>query len=705
MSIHIHNLQVQNLGPLESLQESLKRVNLFYGLNESGKTYLVEFLIHSLFRHPKNWGLRERVGTGSIQVQGIREELITFSPESSRKIESYWEEEDGAGLPLNLGRLLVVKGGELDLASGSPGGVDRDTLKSAVTSQALLDQLWDSISSTVRNAALEDGHILGSKRGPLKTHIELLEEIQQLENLLEQIENRYSQGPAREVENQINIIRDKLEDQGRAKRHLAYRIWKNLEDLKGQRETLSEKDLQNLRDSIRDLGSLDKDIGVLEEKLADDKERGKHYPWLDTALEIWEARGLDKSRSPSKPLGIIGLASLGIGAALMFLENYYPLPELIWIGIASAGIGLALSLFFSIQYYRWEIRIDESKERKSIQEEYEKLFGTPLGGLADLKTRKAALHEAHLSAQTRQSLLDGKINQRELQRQSIENSFIPLIDEALAENSWQPAIADLTQKSESLDQQILENKLQLSALNIPEDAYYQGQTKVEFDPEIVQRLESDLKELESSLSLLQSDLDNLKNQACGITRDDISDPWTEVLHNLQSRLRKRSQEYRTLTAELVAKIGLTEVLTRLREEEDQKIIQAINTDSIATLLNTVTGRYHKLSLVDDQLFAHDAFREYPLHDLSTGAREQVQLALRMGIASQTCGGNPLFLILDDAFQHSDWKRRETLVRSTLDLAQSGWQIIYLSMDDHIRDLFLKIVKPAFKKDFKLIELD
>jgi uncharacterized protein YhaN len=178
-----------------------------------------------------------------------------------------------------------------------------------------------------------------------------------------------------------------------------------------------------------------------------------------------------------------------------------------------------------------------------------------------------------------------------------------------------------------------------------------------------------------------------------------------VLFHLQTLLKDRTRAYKELTANLVAKIGLTEVLTRLRAEEDQKIVAAINNPSVSSTLKEITGHYQKLDLVDDQLYVQDKFARYAMRDLSTGAREQVQLALRLGIASQVCGGNPLFLILDDAFQHSDWERRKTLVQSTLELAQSGWQILYLSMDDHIRDLFVEIVKPALKKGFKLINLD
>ena len=51
--------------------------------------------------------------------------------------------------------------------------------------------------------------------------------------------------------------------------------------------------------------------------------------------------------------------------------------------------------------------------------------------------------------------------------------------------------------------------------------------------------------------------------------------------------------------------------------------------------------------------------------------------------------NHLFLILDDAFQYSDWNRRKLLVKKMAELAKNNWQIIYFTMDNHIQELFDK----------------
>jgi uncharacterized protein YhaN len=65
----------------------------------------------------------------------------------------------------------------------------------------------------------------------------------------------------------------------------------------------------------------------------------------------------------------------------------------------------------------------------------------------------------------------------------------------------------------------------------------------------------------------------------------------------------------------------------------------------------------------------------------------VLLGLRIRFTARILAGIPLFLILDDAFQHSDWESRERLVKKLFTLSNKGWQIIDFTVDDHIRSFF------------------
>jgi uncharacterized protein YhaN len=191
---------------------------------------------------------------------------------------------------------------------------------------------------------------------------------------------------------------------------------------------------------------------------------------------------------------------------------------------------------------------------------------------------------------------------------------------------------------------------------------------------------------------------------CYETGNEISIKWEDLLFNLRSITEEKQMEYRAQTARLVAMIGVNQILKQIEKEEDLKIQQDINTPEVTALIHSITGSYQSLELINDQVYVSDPYSQYSLSNLSTGAKEQILFALRMGMALNLTGGDPLFLILDDAFQHSDWNRREILVKSIIDLTKMGWQITYLTMDDHIRDLFLKFGKGKLKNKFTFIEL-
>ena len=282
MSVHIESIQIQKLGPLDSIQFNLGSLNLIYGHNESGKTYLVEFLLQSIFRHAKKWDLRDINAEGSVNIKGLGEQIAEFSPTSSKKIEDYWVQNNN-GLPLNMARLLIVKGGELALSTGSPGGVNRDVLKNALTSQALLDQIQEKIQPTIRNAEIIDQKIIGKKQGQLKDHINLQDDLKDIDNLLEEIEQNYSLGPARQIDIQIHDIKEQLNLQNKAKRHLAFLLAKEYQGLLEQRNELSNDKFLSLRDRVRDHNKLTTDRELLTKKINSAQADIDLYHWLESA--------------------------------------------------------------------------------------------------------------------------------------------------------------------------------------------------------------------------------------------------------------------------------------------------------------------------------------------------------------------------------------------------------------------------------------
>ena len=130
MAIRINRIKVNRGGPLNSdFEIEPSDLNLIYGKNETGKTYVVESMINLLFRtgrkSPIKWNLRNWDVAGRISVAGLEDEPIIFT-KTGKKIEDYWEE--GLSLPKDLSRLLVVKAGDTMLTE-ELDGVGRNILK------------------------------------------------------------------------------------------------------------------------------------------------------------------------------------------------------------------------------------------------------------------------------------------------------------------------------------------------------------------------------------------------------------------------------------------------------------------------------------------------------------------------------------------------------------------------------------------------
>ena len=142
----------------------------------------------------------------------------------------------------------------------------------------------------------------------------------------------------------------------------------------------------------------------------------------------------------------------------------------------------------------------------------------------------------------------------------------------------------------------------------------------------------------------------------------------------------------------------------LRKIEEKRIEEGLFSSAISQALMATTSHYDRVEKENGELFVADAYGRYRVSDLSTGAREQVLLGLRIGFAARILAGTPLFLILDDAFQHSDWERRKRLVEQLFTLSREGWQIIYFTMDDHIRMLFESCAKKVGMGQYQTITL-
>jgi uncharacterized protein YhaN len=247
-------------------------------------------------------------------------------------------------------------------------------------------------------------------------------------------------------------------------------------------------------------------------------------------------------------------------------------------------------------------------------------------------------------------------------------------------------------------------RLELQGLNVAPAEYLEQEPAAPYDPRREADLEKRLGQVEEELQSEIRALDSLKQRICQETGEEFSIAWEDLIGALQRERETLAEEYRQLTAAILGQIHLNHVIGELREAEDAKIRERLASESVLAPLYQVTQRYTGLELRDDHLMISDEYDTFPLGEISTGALEQVLLALRVGFASLLMEERRAFLILDDAFQHADWERREFLLEQVIELARAGWQILYFSMDDHLRDLLTERGQAVFGEGFRRFEL-
>lgn len=679
-------MKVNRGGPLnDDFDFEPADLNLVFGRNESGKTYIVEALIRMLFktgaRSPRNWQTREWDFGGKVQLTGLDDGPVAFTRTGRKKLEDYWEES--AGLPLSFSRLLVVKAGETELAE-EPDGVGRTVVKDYLSGEGLLDTIADRISSTLQKANVGDQQVVGDQRGELKVRTTTEQRRNRMEQLLNDIEGSHAIGEVSNLKRKSDAIDGKLQELARAKRCHAGKLHNEFLALQRQLEALPEEaELSRLESEARVYERNVAELNGKRAELARASEAKSTHLWTKRALEQYQEI-LTKHVSPGGGAvwPLLALICLVCVAITGFLGLKLPLLAL----SASALVFLGLNF---LRTRRIASNSGTHMELESLKKEFSLRFGKEITSKASIQAQLDLQGDVPGRARALQDDVSKLAVDVETEERSILNNLNRFTGEASSIATWEDALADLRRSIQSVREHISSKKEELAALGVPEEDYESyAQGDADWDPARFKALNGELRDVHRGLTEREEDLNKLKARLAQETGSD-STSWEELIGQLRVHREEQAREYRSITAEILAKAAVFEVIGEFRKEENERIAEGLKREELVNPLRALTGRYGSIRLSDSGSLslASDEDDEYALEKLSTGAREQIHLALRTGFASIAMEGQSAFLILDDAFQHSDWDRRKRLVSHTVDLVEAGWQILYFSMDDHIKELF------------------
>jgi energy-coupling factor transporter ATP-binding protein EcfA2 len=196
--------------------------------------------------------------------------------------------------------------------------------------------------------------------------------------------------------------------------------------------------------------------------------------------------------------------------------------------------------------------------------------------------------------------------------------------------------------------------------------------------EAAERLRREATALRTKLEAEQGSLDAFMRRAGGGEGD---------AENLESLDEMIVGEEETLVREERQRGALLLALEVLRDSVmayQQEHVGRLAALTESTLSRLTNGRYHKVRLDAEfrpTLTVNDR-SDVPLSSISRGARDAFYLALRAALARELAAREPLPLILDDPIAHLDEERRANLLALLEDLA-AEIQVILLTHDRRV----------------------
>jgi hypothetical protein len=698
MGIKIDKISVKDLGPIKSFSARFGMFNLIYSRNEKGKTFLTEFIICSLFKNIGRWCYLRKGGKGKITISGLEKEMIDFSPLSGQKLEDYWETSE-KGLPVSMAKLLVVKGGETGIEDDN--GISKFLVKEVLSGINVLDKIDrdSNISKTIKKVKIEGGKIEIPQIGEGKVYTDALNKLDSIERQFEEIESEYTLGILRTYRIKEKALADNLALLDKAKRHKAFLVSEKIKELDSKLKYIPDDGLRKIENELSLYKSKKEYYNQLDEKYKNALEKSRDFKWLESALPYYKDLSLRTIKKPGNFLLILcGLfAAAGIAAAIILFSSYQKtsvITSIIYLAIVCfCFLGLVASSFLYIKKFQnFSKQAGQSVELNKIKKEFKTRIGKELSNIALLES---ALNEERgfYSESIVIKEQAGSLNEELLKlNSSINHKIEGFTGKEVKEKDRETILKDLQLYNRNIKDRIDTETRELYKLAVPETNYISEDIGTIYNQQEYEKTRSALESIREGIKDQEDRIQRLKIKICEKTGDDLSISWEDLIENLRLKRFEVQNELKEITANIAAGYSVHRVISRLREEEDTKIQEGLQSKTVLTPLREITGRYNKLSLDNARLIVSDQYDDFDIRDLSTGAKEQVMLALRIGFTSKILKEDTLFLILDDAFQHSDWQKREILINKLADIASKGWQVIYLTMDDNIKELFDKTGK-------------
>lgn len=683
----IREISIRAYGPIKDFTLNPETFECIFGLNESGKTAIVEVLSYILFRK-SSAGLRYKKPT-NIDIR-LEEDGIAYKlPAKKKQLEL---------APTDIARLLYVEASESSVYPSNKKEKFWDALKAmfsniekGITFKKLGDKIFEVAElQPVRNEweKNKQGRIRTKEKrwSELKQYISKIGETEKMESELAQLNEKHEL-----LKKELKTIEDyrnyrNYKDLSRlyneycaAKIHLKeferykeeyFDKWQKLETVK---ETRVE-DAAHLMKLKREIAELGQEVMELnrKENIIEQEE-----------LRACVAKAEQEIREPQLVYPLVILCAATI---LLILSLFTAIPN----ALAFIIFGISLILLILTLYKKRIAR--KMLMSKDVWLEKAKGVFPDISNLTELAQKIETIKRTKYE----------KVAQLDAKREQIDDlskkTTTEIIEKEITEFRNKTGLAELSDLKEKSDEK-REIKKQLSELSGKiagrlaekdegkwERLIKSKKTKPpEKEPDLA--FENDMKEklnkLTEKRNALRHEIDIFKGVQQ--TKFNIVDDYS--VFKEYDKLQRELEDY-----ELEKKAAITarDILRDMSSELDQYIEHITKgSESLSEYFELVTDRYTNVEVRDKDFYVQqEDGKTFSITELSTGAQDQLLLCLRLATLRKIYPKGT-FLILDDAFIFADWQRRQKLVELLKNFINDGNQVLYFTSDNHTRDILEK----------------
>lgn len=746
--MRIKEFSIIRYGPLQDAKRvELKDFNLFFGRNEDGKTLTIDALIKLLF------GKKSKEFEGIDRVDERPEGYVIIENDGKFiKLPEKGDLLTLCGLtPSECRNIFIIRDSDLSIKAEDAFYTDVTEklvgLKTKKISK-IKEVLQDMCKITPTTRMFKD---IGEEK--LKTRLDearkLVEEIKKLEEEVKEkgfdkmeLEQITLEEEMEKIEEEIQLLEDARKREKYEKGEEASNKLKEAKEKLEELKNFSQDEWQKWRDAERDIQRYRREMGETFQQLEEkEKELKRTKEMLDEAeseFALFEERKkiLDEHIKPQIKVyqnekeklaqteaktHYLSLSAKFAGIFLFFSLLASILRGFFLFYLLSIAFSCVLLFFFfhKMQFLKDKGWIDGMLERIRLSlspwkldaaciegilqniEKFEEEYRKKLQNLQRIKERKERLSE-DIKA------LNEEMHKKEIKIKELEEN-IEKIKMASGKEKIEEYEETLKLKK-SFEELLVEKKGILTSLfgegdwekEIENLKIYKERAKdIKYNDAFLtelskkkESLEEKMQELKKETRAIYAKMKDIEREANGTLREKeyfYCETSTD-LKAMRERLQKFLDENERKRDDALKLIKLFE---EIEKEEKEKVMQLFGEDSpVSYFFKYITAGLYKKVIFNKENEKIEVLRSdekvLDAKKLSGGTFDQLYLCVRIALGEKILKGKKGFFIMDDPFIKSDRERLQRQVETLKRISENGWQIIYFSAKEEIKDALCKI---------------